>query len=116
MHVLESRLKNIAEIPEKRNEQGINQAALAVQVANRYIASRASNGDEAAALKATEKVVSLAKISAGKLAADFGVNLINAIPFDGIKNENFQKIRRPQIFAELTHLAERAKLKTSNPE
>lgn len=114
MHVLESRLKNIAEIPEKRNEQGVNQAALAILVANRYIASRALEGGESVALKAIEKVVSFAKISAGKMAADFGLNLINAIPFDAIKNENFQKIRKPQIFTELAHLNNRGNLKTPN--
>lgn len=109
MHVLESRIKNIEKIPEKRNEQGINQVALAIKVSNHYIARRALEGDEAIALKAIEKVVLFGKISAGKMVAGYGLNLIDAIPFDSIKNENFQQIRRPQIINELAHLKDKTK-------
>lgn len=110
MHVLESRLKNIEMIAEKRNEKGVNQAVLAVQVANQYIASRATSGDEAVALKAIEKVVRLAKVSAGKMAAELGVSLMDAIPFEVIKNENFQLIRKPQILNQLMRLSNRGSM------
>lgn len=109
MHVLESRIKNVEKIPEKRNEQGINQVALAIKVAHQYIRQRALAGDEAIALKAIEKVVSFGKISAGKIVATYGLNLIDAIPFNSIKSENFQKIRKPQIINELAHLKDKAK-------
>jgi len=104
LHVLESRLKNIEKIPQKRNPQAIQQAALAVKVVNRYIAQRANSDEESFALKAVEKVVSLGKVAAGKMAAKHGVNLIKAIPFEAIQNEQFQTIRKPQIILELEHL------------
>jgi len=106
LHVLESRIKNIEKIPEKRDAQGINQAALAIKIVNQYIRQRVSSNEESIALKATERVVLLGKVAAGKMLAKQGVNLIEAIPFDTIQNENFQKIRKPQIEMELAHLAD----------
>ncbi|MBF4987117.1 hypothetical protein [Methylophilus sp. 14] len=105
LHVLESRLKNIEKIPQKRDPQGYAQAALAVRMVHAYIAQRAASAEESAALKAIEKVVSLGKVAAGKLVAKQGINLIDAIPFEHIQNVQFHAIRKKQIINELAHLA-----------
>lgn len=110
LHVLESRIKNVEKIPEKRDAQGINQVAMAIKVVNQYIAQRAIANEEAIALKAIEKVVSFGKVAAGKMVAKYGLNLIDAIPFDAIQNESFQKLRKPQIMLELAHLANQPSL------
>lgn len=102
IHVLESRLINYGELAEKRNEQGLNQIRLAIEVARNFILLLISQDKERMALTTIEKIVSLSKTSGARAAAKGGVNLIATIPFDAIRNDNFHRIRKPRILVELT--------------
>jgi hypothetical protein len=78
---------------------------LSVQVAGRYIACYPEDGQKHA-LRAVEKVVAIAKSSAGRrVAREFGVNFAVAIPFRAIESENFTMRRWPQIVEELATAA-----------
>lgn len=104
LDVLQSRIENLAKLVEKQNEQGIEQARLAVQVAGRYIAEIAKYPDDGQkhALRLIEQVVGIAKCSAGRRAArDFDVNFWDAIPLYAIESENFTVQRWPRMVKEL---------------
>lgn len=98
--VLQSRIWNLATLKDKQNEMGMLQTDLAVQVVRRYIAAIAGD-NEKLALKAVEKVVDMAKSSAGRRAAFFGVNFTSAIPARSIRSEEFHRTRWPRLLDEL---------------
>lgn len=100
--VLQSRIWNLATLKDKQNEPGVLQASLAVRVARRYIAAIAGDKDnEKLALKAVEKVVDIAKSSAGRRATSFGIDFLSAIPVRSIRSEEFRRIRWPRLLDEL---------------
>ncbi len=104
LDVLQSRIENLAKLSEKQNEQGIEQARLAVQVAGRYITEIARYPDEGQkhALRLVEQVVGVAKSSAGRRAArEFGVDFWDAIPLYAIESESFTVRRWPRMVKEL---------------
>lgn len=98
--VLQSRIWNLATLKDKQNEMGVLQANLAVQVVRRYIAAIAGD-NEKLALKAVEKVVDIAKSSAGRRAASFGIDFLSAIPVRSIRSEEFHRTRWPRLLDEL---------------
>lgn len=98
--VLQSRIWNLATLKNKQDELGLLQARLAVQVTRRYIAAIAV-GNEKLALKAIEKVVDIARSSAGRRAAAFGIEFLRAIPASSIRAEEFQHTRWPRLREEL---------------
>ncbi len=98
--VLQSRIWNLATLEDKQNEMGMLQTDLAVQVVRRYIAAIAGD-NEKLALKAVEKVVDMAKSSAGRRAASFGIDFTSAIPARSIRSEEFHRTRWPRLLDEL---------------
>lgn len=98
--VLQSRIWNLATLKDKQNEMGMLQADLAVQVVRRYIAAIAGN-NEKLALKAVEKVVDIAKSSAGRRAASLGIDFLSAIPARSMRSEEFHRTRWPRLLEEL---------------
>ncbi len=103
LDVLKSRIENLATLQVKQTPEGITQARLALQVANKFIAAIAGNADgQKSALKAIEAIVNIAKSSAGcKCAREFGIDFFQAIPKNAIKDEQFHQIRWPHLVQEL---------------
>lgn len=102
LDILESRVENLAGLADKQNDEGIDQTVLAIKVANAFIQDIAAEHPKAA-LKAIEEVVSIAKSGAGqRVISRYDVNFLMAIPAQVIDNENFKKLRWPQIQKELS--------------
>lgn len=102
LDILESRVENLAGLADKQNDEGIDQTVLAIKVANAFIQDIAAEHPKAA-LKAIEEVVSIAKSGAGqRVISRYDVNFLMAIPAHVIDNENFEKLRWPQIQKELS--------------
>jgi len=104
LDVLQSRIENLAQIADKRTEEGIDQARLSVAVAREYVKAIAAEPDgQRLALKAIEHVVRIGKSGAGRKAArEFGIDFLPAIPFDLIENDDFLTQRWPRIVEELS--------------
>lgn len=109
LDVLKSRIENLATLQDKQTPEGITQAKLAVQVANKFITTIAGNVDgQKSALKAVEAIVNIAKSSAGrKCSREFGIDFFQAIPKNAIKDEQFHQIRWPRLVQELDKCAEK---------
>ncbi|MCR4304328.1 MAG: hypothetical protein NUV63_08935 [Gallionella sp.] len=107
LDVLKSRIENLATLQDKQTPEGITQANLALQVANKFITTIADNIDgQKSALKAIEAVVNIAKTSAGcKCARGFGIDFFQAIPKNAIKDEQFHQMRWPHLVKELDKCA-----------
>lgn len=107
LDVLKSRIENIATLQDKQTPEGITQAKLALQVANKFIKTIAGNVDgQKSALKAIEAIVNIAKSSAGcKCVREFGIDFFQAIPQNAIKDEQFHQIRWPRLVQELDKCA-----------
>lgn len=101
LDVLESRLKNLAELPSKRNAHGIAQAHLAIEVA-RCLLEDLLREASARLLDAIER---MAQISGQKslqaVLHDHGMDVLGAVPADRIPNEAFRTRRWPQILAQV---------------
>lgn len=100
VHCLESRLLNLLVLPHKRNEQGIEQARLALKVVREHIAKvieRAPSG-ERDAFPLAERVFQAAGSEAGCHAAhNFGIRALDSIPIDSFANRSFRAVRFPQM-------------------
>ncbi|CAM2158996.1 Nucleotidyl transferase AbiEii toxin, Type IV TA system (plasmid) [Pararobbsia alpina] len=106
LDVLASRVENLKQLADKQNADGAAQARLAVLVAREYVLERLSDGDEKIALKAIERIATIAKSAAGRTASrDYGVDFRVGIPADAVKNEAFRNQRFPRLREELAHAA-----------
>jgi hypothetical protein len=98
LDVLESRLKNLAVLPSKRDRQGVAQAQLAMDIVRSYIEQLIAAGDFRQVLNAIERV---ARIALDKMLdavfEEFRFDLLAAVPADRVPNEEFQTRRWPQI-------------------
>jgi hypothetical protein len=76
LDVLKSRIENLATLQDKQTPEGITQAKLSLQVANKFITRIADHIDgQKSALKAIEAIITIAKSSAGcKCAREFGID------------------------------------------
>ncbi len=115
LDVLESRLKNLAELPSKRNSHGVSQARLAVEVAGCFLDQLVREGPARRLLDATERLFQIAcQKSLQGVFHDYGIDVLGAIPADRIPSEAFRKKRWPQI---LEHVAkQRRRSRTASPE
>jgi len=109
LDVLESRVANLAQLKDKQQPKsnGKVQAHLAICVARRYVQELAADPEnEAKALRAIEKIVAIAKNSAGRrVSRDYDVNFGWAIPEHSIRSEAFHHHRWPRLCAELATAA-----------
>lgn len=99
-----SRVENLAQLADKQNPQGVEQAKLAIEVIRRHIETVAQDPKigQKHALKIIEYVVTVAKSGAGrKLAREFGIDFRGGIPAYAITVEAFHRHRYPQILQEL---------------
>ena len=103
LDVLESRLKNLAQLPSKRDPQGIAQAHLAIDVVSSFLEQLLTEQPARWSLDAIERVVRIAQEkSLETVIHDFGLDLLNAIPADRVSSEEFRTRRWPQILALIT--------------
>lgn len=103
LDVLLSRVENLARLEAKRNPEGVEQVHLALAVARAYVTEIAGvEPGQRRALNAIERIVSVARSSAGRaVCRDFGISFLAAIPVDAIESPAFHAERWPRLQAEL---------------
>lgn len=100
LDVLESRLKNLAALPSKRNGQGIAQAHLAIDITRAYLEQLLSEGNTRLLLDAVERVARITQQkSLISVFHDFDLKPLAAVPAEQIPSEEFRKRRWPQLLA-----------------
>lgn len=107
LDVLESRLTNIVVLPSKRDNQGIVQANLAIDITRVYLEHLGRDGRTRALLNAIERVARIALDN--RLASifhDFSLDPLAAVPVERVTSEDFHKRRWPQL---VTLVAEQRK-------
>lgn len=98
LDVLESRLKNLALLPSKRGEQGVQQARLALDVVRCFLQELVRKNELRLLLNAIERVARIAQDrSLFRVLHDFGLNVLDAVPVEQVPNEEFRSRRWPQI-------------------
>ena len=103
LDVLESRLKNLAELPSKRDPQGIAQAHLAIDVVRCFLDQLLREEPSRRLLDAIERVVRMAQEkSLETVFHDYGLDLLTGLPADRVPSEEFRTRRWPQIVALIT--------------
>jgi hypothetical protein len=104
LDVLESRLKNLAQLPSKRDPQGIAQAHLGIDVVRCFLEQLLRAEPARRLLDAIERVFRMAQEkSLEPVFHDYGLDPLTAVPADSVPSEDFRTRRWPQI---LTLIAE----------
>ncbi len=100
LDVLESRLKNLAQLPSKRDPQGIAQAHLAIDVVRCFLEQLLREESSRPLLDAIERVARMAQEkSLEAVFHDFGLDPLTAVPADRVPSKAFHTRRWPQIVA-----------------
>jgi hypothetical protein len=101
--VLDSRIQNLHLLPEKRNEQGIAQATLAVDMARAYVRQEIAARGERAGLKLLERIADIAHdIAAVRVFLLYGIDPLRAVPIEEFRTTTaLHKTRWPQIEREV---------------
>jgi hypothetical protein len=103
LDVLESRLKNLAQLPSKRNPEGIAQAHLAIDVGRSFLEQLLSAEPARQLLDAIERVVRMAQEkSLEAVFHNYRLDLLRAIPADQVPSKEFRQRRWPQILTLIT--------------
>ena len=88
LDVLESRLKNLAELPSKRNPQGIAQAHLAIDVVRCFLEHLLREESSRRLLNAIERVARMAQEKSLEVVFhDYGLDLLTAVPADRVPSD-----------------------------
>jgi hypothetical protein len=97
--LLDSRIQNLHLLPEKRNEHGVAQAMLAIDVARAYIRTEIASRGERAGLRLLERIAAIAEdIGAVRVYLLFGVDPLLAVPVDEFRTTSaLHEKRWPQI-------------------
>lgn len=96
---LESRISNLHLLPAKRNEIGVAQARLSVDIVHAFIARVVSSEGVRDALDLAEHVGKLARsTAAGQVRGKFDINVLDAIPVRMFP-QAFQEKQWPRIVA-----------------
>lgn len=97
--VLDSRIQNLHLLPEKRNEMGIAQAELSIDVARAWVRREIEEDGERAGLKLLERIVDIAAEIAGlHVAVLYGLDPLRAVPISEFRTTTaLHKKRWPQI-------------------
>ena len=101
--VLESRIKNLHLLPEKRTSAGVAQALLAVDVARAFIRHTIAVQGERSALKLLERIVTIAAEPAGlRVHLKFDIEPLSAVPLDDFRTTGaLHSVRWPQVLREV---------------
>ena len=102
LDVLASRLHNLAEIPEKRNDQGVAQAELAIGIAAAFLRDALAHRTERELFNQIERIRIIATNDAiASICREYRLEVLACVPLDRITNENFKNRRWPQIRREV---------------
>lgn len=100
LDLLASRLHNLADIPEKREPQGVAQGRLAIAVVRAFISQAQSTLQERDVFPFVEEVRRIAlNKKLGRVYYEYGFDVLSAVPVELFKNEDFLSKRWPQIQA-----------------
>lgn len=100
LDLLASRLHNLADIPEKRDAQGVAQGRLAIDVVRAFIAQAHNTLQERDVFSFVEEVRRIAlNKKLGRVYYEYGFDVLSAVPVKLFKNERFLSKRWPQIQA-----------------
>jgi hypothetical protein len=115
--VLDSRIQNLHLLPEKRNDAGISQARLAVDIARAFIQREVGIRGERTGLKLLERVAEIAAdIAAVRVFLLYGIDPLKAVPLEDFRTTSaLHKVRWPQIVAEVTEKRESRRKLSSTP-
>lgn len=102
LHLLQAKIWNLYRLDEKRNQEGIEQARLAIEIAAAFIQQQKM--PRRGLLDAIEAIGRFAATAPARFVAErFGLKCLDAIPQsvfeDGVLPEEFHKKRWPQILA-----------------
>jgi hypothetical protein len=102
--VLDSRIQNLHLLPAKRNEAGIAQGRLAVDVARAFIQREIASRTERAGLKLLERVADIAAdLAAVRVFLLYGIDPLQAIPIADFRiTTALHKERWPRILAQVS--------------
>lgn len=97
--VLDSRIQNLHLLPEKRNERGIAQAQLAVDMARAYVRREIASSGERAGLRLLERIADVAlDIASVRVFLLYGIDPLAAVPLDAFRTTTaLHKKRWPHI-------------------
>jgi len=102
LDVLASRLHNIAEIPDKRNDKGVAQAELAIQIAGAFLRDTLAHGSERELFNQVERIrIIVTQDPVAEVCRQFALDVLSCVPLAQIGNENFRVRRWPQIRREV---------------
>jgi len=102
LDVLASRLHNLAEIPEKRNDQGVAQAELAISIAGACLRDTIAHRTERELFNQIERIrIIVTNDTIASICRQYALDVLTCVPLDQITNENFKNLRWPQIQREV---------------
>jgi hypothetical protein len=102
LDVLASRLHNLAEIAEKRNDKGVAQAELAISIAREFMRDTLAHRTERELLNQIERIrIILTNDTIASICREYALDVLSCVPLDQITNENFKARRWPQIKREV---------------
>jgi hypothetical protein len=102
LDVLASRLHNLAELPEKRNNKGVAHAQLAIGVAGAFLRDPLAHTTERGLFNQIERIrVILTNEKIAAVCRQFALDVLSCVPLERITNETFKAIRWPQIQREV---------------
>jgi hypothetical protein len=100
LDLLASRLHNLAEIPGKRDVQGVAQGTLGIGVARAFISQAHSALEERDVFPFVEEIRRIAlNKKLARVYYEYGFDVLSAVRVEMFKDENFQSKRWPQIQA-----------------
>ena len=100
LDVLESRLKNLAALPSKRDEHGVAQARLALQIIRAYLLRLTQEGSPRGVLDAIERLLELAQTKTLEAVLySYDLNVLAVVPVDAVSSRAFKEKRWPQVLA-----------------
>jgi hypothetical protein len=102
LDVLASRLHNLAEIPEKRNDKGVAQAELAISIAGAFLRDTIAHRTERELFNQIERIrIIVTNDTIASICRQYLLDVLSCVPLDQITNENFKNLRWPQIQREV---------------
>lgn len=106
--VLDSRIQNLHLLPEKRNDAGVAQARLALDVARAFIAREVATRGERVGLKLLERIAEMATdIAAVHVFLLYDIDPLESVPLERFRTTTaLHRVRWPQILAEVTRKRE----------
>ncbi|MBS0374947.1 MAG: hypothetical protein JSR73_10210 [Proteobacteria bacterium] len=101
LDVLESRLRNLAVLPDKRNSVGVAQARLGVEIVRAYIERMQAEAQSSRAIfQAVRRVKRIALDSRlANAALEHGVDVLSAVPVEKMSEPRFHERFWPDVLA-----------------